>query len=152
MGFRLKFAQRTTWWPGAQRRVVFRCPLTPYPYASPAVIQIMISQNRRLSNLEHRPEVKRNGNVPPCFGFAITALEWYANFDSRTPLQKDKKVSTHTSSEMFGSSTDPPPGSCSPGDLKAHVPQWVFYLLGHGFRRHYGLSFFVLFDQVSWRH
>jgi len=38
-------------------------------------------------------------------------------------------VSIRTRLGVLGRLTDPIPDSCSPGELKASVPQWVFYLL-----------------------
>ncbi|KAF9642746.1 hypothetical protein BDM02DRAFT_3192741 [Thelephora ganbajun] len=83
-----------------------------YYLVAPAfkVLQIMISQviiGYRTWNIFQRSRYM--GMFLLAFGLVITALEWYANFDSRTPTQKG--------------------GNCSPGNLKARVPQWVFYLL-----------------------
>ena len=64
-----------------------RYAFTPY-----VVVQIMISQaivGYRTWNIAQRS--KRMGVILFSFGFAITALEWYANLGSRTPLQKDGK-------------------------------------------------------------
>jgi len=51
------------------------------------------------------------------FGVIITVFEWYSNVDARIPVQSD--------------------GNCSPGNSKARVPQWVFYLMA------------MLFDAVT---
>ena len=60
-----------------------RYVLTPF-----AVIQIMISQaivGYRAWNIAQRS--RDTGIFLLAFGFIITALEWYANLDSRIPLQ-----------------------------------------------------------------
>jgi len=84
-----------------------------YYLASPIlkVIQIMISQvivGYRAWNIAQRS--KDSGIFLLVFGFIITVLEWYANLDSRIPVQVER--------------------NCSPGNLTAYLPQWVFYLLG----------------------
>ena len=56
------------------------------------VIQIMISQTivgYRTWNIAQKS--KEIGTFLFVLGFAITALEWYADFDSRIPLQKGGK-------------------------------------------------------------
>lgn len=42
-------------------------------------------------------------------------------------------MSIHARLEDPGCSTDPTRNSCSPGELKAPIPQWVFYLLAMAF-------------------
>jgi hypothetical protein len=78
----------------------------------------MISQviiGYRTWNIARRS--KEMGIFLLAFGFIVTALEWYSNVDARVPVQ-DK-------------------GNCSPGNSKARMPQWVFYLLA------------MLFDAVT---
>jgi hypothetical protein len=60
---------------------------TPY-----AVVQIMVSQTivgYRTWNIAQRS--RDMGTSLLIFGFMITGLEWYANLDSRIPVQKDGK-------------------------------------------------------------
>jgi len=83
-----------------------------YYMAAPVlkVIQIMISQlilGYRTWAITRRS--KELGTFLLVFGLIITALEWYSNVDARTPVQDE--------------------GNCSPGNLRAHIPQWVFYLM-----------------------
>jgi len=82
------------------------------------VIQIMISQviiGYRTWNITRRS--REMGAFLLTFGAIVTALEWYSNVDARIPVQSD--------------------GNCSPGNSKARVPQWVFYLMA------------MLFDAVT---
>jgi len=63
------------------------CILTPC-----AATQIMVSQaivGYRTWNISQRS--RGMGIFILAFGFATSTLEWYASFDSRTPVQKDGK-------------------------------------------------------------
>jgi len=74
------------------------------------VIQIMISQviiGYRTWAITRRS--KELGLFLLGFGLIVTALEWYSNVDARIPVQDS--------------------GNCSPGNLRARMPQWVFYLM-----------------------
>jgi len=83
-----------------------------YYMAAPVlkVIQIMISQviiGYRTWAITRRSRAL--GLFLLGLGSIVTALEWYANVDGRTPVQEE--------------------GNCSPGNTKTGVPQWVFYLM-----------------------
>lgn len=91
-----------------------------YYMAAPVlkVIQIMISQviiGYRTWAITRRS--KELGLFFLGFGFVVTVLEWYSNVDGRIPVQEK--------------------GNCSPGNSRARVPQWVFYLMA------------MLFDAVT---
>jgi len=74
------------------------------------VIQIMISQiiiSYRTWAITRRS--KELGIFLLMFGTIATTIEWYSNVAGRIPVQDL--------------------GNCSPGNSKAHMPQWVFYLM-----------------------
>lgn len=89
-----------------------RATCSTYYMAAPVlkVIQIMISQviiGYRTWAITRRS--KELGLFLLGFGFVVTTLEWYSNVDGRIPVQEN--------------------GNCSPGNSRARMPQWVFYLM-----------------------
>lgn len=121
-----------------------------YVLTPSAVIQIMVSQTivgYRTWNIAQRS--KDSGIFLLVFGFIITALEGYANLESRTPVQVYRKYAYrpawgYTAIQLIFT-----------GQLLPREPNGVLTPMGvlsprHALRCGHDRSFFVFFDQVNW--